>query len=195
MSVYPGDPQPELRAVCDFADCGVRSTVFTVSAHCGAHADAFSHMLPGGRDISDIPLDSFFGSAAVLDCRGLKTIPPERFEKNEYVKKADIILFFTGWDSFFGKNSYLSGYPSLSETSARLLVGMGKKAVGFDSISADAAGSADYPIHKILLSGGVVIYENLRALDKIPVPEFSFFGLPLKLPGAEASPVRAIAVW
>jgi kynurenine formamidase len=51
----------------------------------------------------------------------------------------------------------------------------------------------DLAIEKLLLEHKIISFENLANTDKLP-PQFKFIGLPLKLRGADGSPVRAIAV-
>jgi kynurenine formamidase len=44
------------------------------------------------------------------------------------------------------------------------------------------------------LSKEILIIENLAGLDKLPDGMFDFFAIPLKIEGADGSPVRAFAV-
>ncbi|MCD6324423.1 MAG: hypothetical protein J7L55_04885, partial [Desulfurococcales archaeon] len=68
---------------------------------------------------------------------------------------------------------------------------LGIKGVGLDSPSPDRH---PYPAHRVLLPSGVAIFENLMNVDKVVGKKFLFIGLPLKLVGATASPIRAVAV-
>lgn len=47
--------------------------------------------------------------------------------------------------------------------------------------------------HKALLSGGLVIIENLCLKKVVGRKEFMFYALPLKFQNADGAPVRAIA--
>jgi len=51
----------------------------------------------------------------------------------------------------------------------------------------------DGAIEKDLLKEGIVSYERLAHLDKLPA-EFMFYGVPLKIQRGDGSPVRAFAV-
>ena len=55
----------------------------------------------------------------------------------------------------------------------------------------DAPSSAGLSAHRILLGGGVAILENLR-LEGVPPGDYDLVCLPLKIAGAEGSPVRAV---
>jgi kynurenine formamidase len=51
-----------------------------------------------------------------------------------------------------------------------------------------------WPVHKILLSEHIPIIEGLTNLDQLVGRHFRFIALPLKIAGADGSPIRAIAV-
>ena len=71
--------------------------------HAGTHIDAPLHMYEDKKFISEYPIDRFIGNAVLLDVRGEKVIGI----KDEYyrdIKENDIVLLFTGWDNFYGKN-------------------------------------------------------------------------------------------
>ncbi len=76
------------------------------------------------------------------------------------------------------------------------LAARGVKAVGGDIASADgpAGLAAGAPAHKAALAAGLPIFEALVNLDRVAGRRFTFIGLPLRIVGGEASPIRAIAV-
>lgn len=51
----------------------------------------------------------------------------------------------------------------------------------------------DVPLEKKLLEQGIISFENLTNLDKLP-EKFTFYGIPLNIDKADGSPVRAFAV-
>ena len=51
----------------------------------------------------------------------------------------------------------------------------------------------DINIERDLLEAGIISYERLRNLDKLP-QRFQFFGMPLTIRGGDGSPVRAFAL-
>ena len=63
--------------------------------------------------------------------------------------------------------------------------------VAQDSPAAIAAGA---PAHKLAGRAGLPIFEALVNLDQVVEQRFYFVGLPLKLDGVEASPIRAVAL-
>lgn len=50
----------------------------------------------------------------------------------------------------------------------------------------------DIPLEKLLLEHGILSYENLMNTEKLP-DAFMFYGVPLNIPMADGSPVRAFA--
>ncbi|NLD04574.1 MAG: cyclase family protein, partial [Synergistaceae bacterium] len=68
------------------------------------------------------------------------------------------------------------------------------KGVGFDALSVDPVDSPSNDIHKILLSSGLVILENLRNLDQVGYRPFCMVALPISLTDQDGGPARVMAV-
>lgn len=82
-------------------------------------------------------------------------------------------------------------FAHLTEDAADFLIRQGMKLVGTESPSIDACSDARLPVHKKLLGRNVAILEGLR-LSAVPDGDYELICLPLKLRGADGSPVRAI---
>ncbi|NTU87725.1 MAG: cyclase family protein, partial [Chlorobiaceae bacterium] len=83
----------------------------------------------------------------------------------------------------------------LSSEAAAWLAGFQLKGIGVDMVSVDPSDSEEYPLHNLFLANGTLIVENLVYPDRrLLGTGFQFFCLPLKIEGAEASPVRAVAL-
>jgi kynurenine formamidase len=65
--------------------------------------------------------------------------------------------------------------------------------VGFDGPSADPVDSVTYELHRIWLSAGRVILENLCSLTELP-SRCRIVCAPLKVRNANGGPVRALAL-
>ena len=61
-------------------------------------------------------------------------------------------------------------------------------------ISVDAADSVDFSVHRILLQKEILIIENILCPPFLLHSLFFFCCFPLKISGAEACPVRAVAL-
>jgi arylformamidase len=80
----------------------------------------------------------------------------------------------------------------LSSEACEYIVEMGAKAIGSDAPAVDHA--SPFPAHKILLSNDILVYENLRNVDRLIHKNFLFVGAPLGLVEGSASSVRALAI-
>lgn len=164
-------------------------------AHCGTHLDAPLHFVPDADDVATHPL---ILPELVVISSSLDPIPADVLDGQSSLE-GKAILFSTGWEKHAGTVAFFTGFPSLSPALAERLVSQHVALVGLDSPSVDAATSADYPVHRLLLSAGISIVEGLISLPAL-VPSLEsgrrmyFAAFPLRIQGLEGSPVRAIAV-
>jgi arylformamidase len=155
------------------------STCFTMSAHLGTHADAPSHVLSGGAPIGHVPLDVFIGRARVIELPGRGEIGPDALPRR--CLGVPRILFRTKGKSF------------LSPLAAVRLAEKGAILVGTDAMSVDPADAEDLPVHRTLLSRGVMLLEGL-VLEHVEPGDYRLVALPLGLADLDAAPVRAILI-
>ena len=188
-----------------------RSTIVTMICHAYTHVDAPNHFLPGDRDIAAMPVDQWVGPAAVVDLTHLndngEVSAAELEEHAGHVQRGDIVLLRTDWPrkcdvaspDFWGRA------PFTGRSGAEWLVERGAKAVGYDyppdycirtGILAPATKlqREDHVTHYVFFPKGITVIEYLTHLDAIGAPRCQFMALPLKLEGADGSPVRAIAL-
>jgi kynurenine formamidase len=150
-------------------------------------------------DIASLPLHLFVGTAVAF---GVPKGPGQDITASDVaacdIHPGDIVLFRTGWEELAGTPRFFAEeWPGLTVGAVDLLLSLHVKALGGDSPSADsprALVGQDAPAHRQLLAAGVPIFEALVNLEMVVGKRFVFVGVPLKLEGAEASPVRAIAV-
>ena len=119
------------------------------------------------------------------------------------IQEGDVALIRTGRMKVYeDAAAYMANPPGLGMAAARFLVEeKGAMIVGADNLSFEAFPSEledDYvPLHTYLLAQqGVPILElvNLESLAEDRVYEFAFIGGSLKLRGADAAPIRPIAI-
>ena len=186
--VYPGDPLVRVDVTSTFEEAGFFNTQLTLGAHNGTHIDAEGHMIPGGRMLNEYPLSRFHGRGVLLDVRDGAAALELR---GAGVDSDCIVLLWTGISDARDEPGYYSRVPDLTMDLVEWLVAAGVKMVGVDAGSIDAE---PFAVHKALLSGGVLIAENLvglSALASVPVP-FGVWALPLNVE-VEASPARVVA--
>jgi len=197
---FPGSPSPQFISWADKKSDGYNLELIFFSSHSGTHLDAPYHFVEKGVSIDKIPLSKLIINAVV--CRVKK-------DPNEPITQRDIIdfetrsgaihpnmavVFETEWSKSIAKKEYFTRNPGLSAAAARYLLKKKVSLVGIDSPSIDIGKDSKFPVHHILLKGGVLILENLCNLGKIPRSYFKLIVLPLKLRGATGSPVRAVAI-
>ena len=197
MPVYPGTEPPDFREACTIAVDGFAEKRVSLHTHTGTHVDVPGHVLRGGPLLDEMGPRAFIGSASVVDVSGVRSgeIGASLLQAEERaISEGDFLLLHTGWSRFWGQERYLSGFPVLTMDAARWLRRRRLKGIGFDTISADPAGSVALEIHREILGAGAIIIENLVGLDALVGRTSLFSCLPLRLAGGDGSPVRAVAI-
>ena len=195
MPVYPGTEEPEIVEANTVERDGFAEKVIKFCSHTGTHIDAPRHIYEGKRSLDEFSVDKFMGRGLVIDVKGLKCIELETVKKYEgKISDAEFILFRSGWDEYWGEERYFVDFPALSQEAAKWIGEKNLKGVGIDAISLDRIVDENLPNHRMLLEKGFIFIENLRGLEELIDREFIFSCLPLKIEGADGSPVRAVAI-
>lgn len=199
MPQWPGDRQPLLvMRLADHGDAPCRSSRLELGCHVGTHVDAPSHFLANAPGVAELPPERFCGPAVVVrpprGADGRVACGPLGDEVLDGVDLAgaDFVLFDTGWSRHWGQPAYYAAWPWLSGPLSARLAAAGLKGVGVDTPSIDDA--AGRGAHDLFAAAGMVNLENLAHLGSLPAGGFLLLALPLPLVGAEASPVRAVAL-
>lgn len=181
--LYPGDIQPRFNVI----DNGqYRVTEMTLGTHTGTHLDAPSHYLKGGRTVDEIPPERLAGPAQVLDCSDTgSVIGPGCFAGRLNGTRT---LLLKTW--FSERQEFDPGYPSLSLEAAQVLIDTGITCLGIDTPSIEEY-DCDGSVHRLLLESGMIVLELLD-LSAVPAGNYFMVALPMRLKGADGSPVRAI---
>ena len=184
--VWKEDAPPELMPICRIPEQSCNFTWLNFSAHAGTHIDAPAHMLEQGKRLDELPVDAFYAYASVIDVSAYhgKQIDEhvlmnsaQQIENNEY------IIFYTGYEQYWGQEKYFKDFPVLTLEAAQLLCGKNLKGIGLDACSVDPVGSQDLPIHHILLNSGLTIVENLTNLKNLIGTRFLFSCFPTSWTG------------
>lgn len=197
MPMFPGDPPVSCTPLGRLETHGYASHLVSLPAHSGTHVDAPAHVLEGGAALADLPLHRFAGAGVVLDLRdrdGLAVTAANLLPHLAWLRSQQpaFALLLTGDGARFGEPDYYTHGAYLTPEAALLLAGQGLSGIGLDAGSADPLEATGLPAHRALLSAGLVIVENLRALEQLPPAGFVFVCLPVL--GADGSPVRAAAI-
>ncbi len=200
MTTYPGLPGP---LICDYLSreasrsayaSGVEFQIGKIEmvANTGTYLDSPFHRYAGGKDLSQLPLESLAGLDGVVvrvSSVAGRAISRPSFEAIELEGKA--VLVHTGWDVHWRTERYLSSNPFLTRDAAEYLVSQGAVLVGIDSLNIDDIGDPSRPVHSTLLGADIPIVEHMCNLAGLPDRQFRFFAVPAKVADFGTWPVRA----
>lgn len=184
-----------------------RSTFLGISTQVGTHVDAGAHVEPEGWPVDQIDLDHCIGPGVLVDVRSKTAedpVTPSDLEKLN-IHRGDIVVFYFNYQPPKPGELYSQSY--LTDETARWLVQHKVRAIasntpGVENFKRGVAQhwtepqnqKVAWPVHKILLSNRIPIIEGLTNLQSLVGHKFEFIALPLKISGADGSPVRAIAI-
>lgn len=181
--VFPGDPAPERRVICDMDKGDLYNlSSFSMCAHNGTHIDAPYHFINEGRRVDEIPLNATVGWTYVAVFDG--TLGKEDAES--------IISRANAENTEAAIRILIKGNAVVSEEAAKAFLNGGICLLGNES---QTVGPEDAPmaVHKILLSREVVLLEGI-CLDQVDEGVYFLSAAPLSLGGADGAPVRALLI-
>jgi len=174
------------------AGASVNLSSITSSPHVGTHADAPMHVRDGWPGSHELPLEAFYGPALVMDVSEMQgELSFDAIEPAIAEYRLERLILKTG--CCVASGTFPDEWPTLSESCARTLLGLGLKLLGVDAPSVDSRESKSLAVHKMLFSGNAFILENLD-LRRTPPGTYDLIAFPVKIMSADAAPVRAILV-
>ena len=193
-------------------EAGFKARNLILSEHAGTHVDAILEYDRDGPSIEQMPLAFFWGEAVCLDLSDVRFADPDpegagwattdviqRAEQRladagEAIRPGDIVLcWFDYGDRTYPDQRYTDQYPGLSYDAAEYLARKGVVNIGTDCIALDNSLDTQFSTHMLCKKYGIVNTESLANLGQLINRRFTFFGLPLYLPGGTGSPIRAFA--
>jgi len=143
--LWPYFEDVKIERVHYMAKSGVLSQKITTVMHCTTHADSPGHVVQGAAFTHELPLDLYYGTAAVVDIpkKQWELITAKDLEKAKpKIEKGDIVIIHTGWNKYWGDNEkYFCYSPGLGREAGEWLVAKDVKAVGVDQQA------LDHPFH------------------------------------------------
>jgi kynurenine formamidase len=191
---------------------------FFTSEHGGTHIDAPVHFAQGAQPVDQIPLDRLFGRVVIVDVveqsekNADYQVTTDDFmtaEREQGAIPSDaIVLIRTGFSRRWPDAATYLGtaergeaavaklhFPGLHPDAARWIVGNRPiKAIGIDTASIDYGQSTMYESHRVLYAKNIPAFENLNALERLPLRGASIVALPMKIGGGSGAPLRAVAI-
>lgn len=165
-----------------------------LSVHTGTHVDGPAHVLDGAG-AGALELVPFIGPARVVDARRSTMGDPPRIgpEVLDGIDASATPRVLLRTRDRVEPEVFPERVAALSPALARRLVEEGFVLVGTDAPSVDPVESKTLDSHRILAEGGVANVENL-VLSGVEPGMYTYIGLPLRLVGADSSPVRAVLI-
>lgn len=202
--MFPGSPQPEIRASATFDRDGYVAYHLSMAEHTGTHVDAPAHFIHGGWTVDRIPPERLTGPGVVIRTGGgprdVATVEDVLAWERRHGRIPDgaIVFFHTGWGARWDyPERYINGgeFPGLLAELARWLVEHRRIAgVGIDTLSVDPGRSVDFEVHKILHGAGIYHIENAANLDRLPPAGARVVVAPIPIRGGSGAPARVFAV-
>ncbi len=192
-TLWPGDEGITLNRILNIRSgdsCNL--SVLNMGVHISTHVDAPLHFIEGGADVATVSLNKFIGFAKVFSLYTSNCIKASDLSGLD-INTGDIVLLKTINSSLDMTGEFNKEFVYLDEEAAKFLVDKKVAAVGIDYLSVENYYADNAVTHKLLLQNEIGIIEGLR-LNDVPEGEYFLSCLPLKLEGAEGSPVRAVLV-
>lgn len=190
IAVWPGDT-PYVRTTSLDMHEGANLTLSDIrtTVHVGAHADAPSHYSASGQDIAQRSLHYYVGPCMVLhveNVRGRRILPSDL--EGRRISATRVLLRTR---TFPDPRAFNEDFASLSPELVDWLHGFGVITIGIDTPSVDPFDDKVLEAHHALARNDMANLEGL-VLDEAPEGRYELIALPLRLAGADGSPVRAI---
>lgn len=190
IHVWPGDT-PYVHTVNLDMHKGANLTLSDIrtTVHVGAHADAPNHYVVDGEDIATRRLDLYIGPCSVIGvqrCRGRRVMPADVDLSRVTTAR---ILLRTG--SFPDPRRWNNDFASVSPELVDALHTRGVVLIGIDTPSVDPFESKALEAHHAFARHDMAVLEGI-VLDGVSDGDYELIALPLRLRGADASPVRAV---
>jgi arylformamidase len=191
IPVWPGDTPYQFHLGWKMSEGdSVNVGTVTMSVHTGSHADAPFHFDPNGAGIAEVSLTPYLGPAIVVDVTGVQTVTREHLTAVDFGATPRLLLKTGAWTN---PAIFPETVPTLAPDVPAYLAERGVILYGVDVPSIDAIDSTDLPLHHALNAGGIAILESLD-LTHVTPGLYTLIALPLRLLGADASPVRALLI-
>jgi len=192
MIGWPGDDEVRVERVQEVGrgdPCTL--TRLVLGTHAGTHVDAPSHYLPEGDALDTMPLDTTLGPARVIAIVNPVAVTERELARHRIRRGERLLLRTRNSRRRWWELPFTEDYVFISPAAARWLADRGVRCVGIDALSVGGFREGGREAHGALLGGGVWIIEGLALTTVRPGP-VDLVCLPLRIPGADGAPARAL---
>lgn len=188
--LWPGEPAVEVTRHASIGpECPVNIGAISMPMHTGTHADSPLHYADGAPSSADCDLEPYIGRCVVIDVTGAGArVEMKDCDWNAIEGQTRVLMrTFTR----FPHDIWVSDFKAVAPDVIERLGGQGVRLIGVDAPSLDPQTSKTMDAHHAVLAADMRILEGL-VLDDVPSGIYELTALPLKIEGADATPVRAI---
>jgi kynurenine formamidase len=182
-------------------------SVLSILVHNGTHIDAPRHMVEKGMPIDQMPVAQFVKEGVLINLpgKGSNSVVTVKdvAESGADVRPDTIAMINTGWtDKMWGKPGFWEQMPYLERGVTEHLANKGVAGVAIDvfpekplwrGVKLDP-GEVWIANHLSLLERNLPLIQFATHLSQIGTSRFTVVAVPLAIKGADASPVRVIAL-
>lgn len=191
IAVFPGDTPFSREVTASIDDsCAYETSSITSTTHLGAHTDAPSHYRAGAPGIGSRDPATYYGPCQVIEVAmppGTRIMPVDIPDAITTTR----VLFKT--QSYPDPDQWNDDFVALSAQVVDFLERKGVTLVGIDTPSIDPAGDTELEAHQAVAKHSMAVLEGV-VLHHVAAGRYTLVALPLKIEGADASPVRAVLV-
>lgn len=214
VSVFPGDPPPQIETVADLDDGFLLRTV-TVGEHTGTHWGAPAHFTAGAAAADQLDAEDFVLPGVVVDIAGRATRDRDCTltvddllawqELHGPFPEPAAVLLYTGWDRYWGTEDFAAvddrgrlHHPGFSVAAVQWLLDRGvlgrRGALGTDAFSPDAGIDDSFRVSKMLYREHRISLEILTGLGNLPPRGFTVVVGGFVTEGGTGSPATIYAL-
>lgn len=196
LAAWPGDTpfRYELRWHLS-EECSVNVGAVITSVHNGTHTDAPFHFTGKGATIDNVSLENYFGPVVVIDLAGkfsraqpLIDITHLKHARSQVAETRRVLL---KTNCFPDSKRFPDWIPVFKPEAIGWLRELRIILLGVDLPSVDPLEAKVLANHYALAAGNIAIVESLD-LSEVEAGVYQFAGLPMKIGGGDAAPVRAL---
>ncbi|MEI3604089.1 arylformamidase [Pseudogracilibacillus sp. SE30717A] len=189
IASWPGDETFEFKLSCTKEQTGsVNIGHISTSVHTGTHVDAPYHFDEAGKKIDEIDINMYIGPAKLIDVTAYEIIDMKVLEKYELDGVKRLLL---KTENERNPKVFPENFTVIDRDAGDYLRKKGIVLLGTDAPSVDPVDSKSLKGHHSLAENGIYILENLLLNNLMP-GDYELIALPLRIVGADGSPVRAV---
>lgn len=191
LKVWPGDKEYErTESSFELKDMTGHSSWIAASLHTGTHVDAHWHYDSKGMSIEKHDLNNYIGKCQVMDVTHAEGKHIEISDLRTDISQ-ERILFKTS--THMDETKWVDDFKGISVALIHFLKDHGVKLIGIDTPSVDIYNVETLSSHQALYQCDIYNIEGV-ILNDVPEGIYELVALPLKIEGADGSPVRAVLI-